>query len=150
MDRSYAKNILPGRLEAFMAQAEADLKVTEMNVKEKTLLRSSLGAKWCRYSFQEERYKKKIEEKIEDLREQVKQKLFEKKKQAIVDGSSSDKLMDIQAEKLLITTDEYKALKAELREQEDIIRLILEIQKQISQFSYDLNNVKEIIKLEQC
>ena len=84
------------------------------------------------------------------MREQVKQKLFEKKKQAIVDGSSSDKLMDIQAEKLLITTDEYKALKAELREQEDIIRLILEIQKQISQFSYDLNNVKEIIKLEQC
>ena len=149
-DRSYVKGILPQRLQAYMQQAEADLKVTEMNLKDKTLSRSSLGAKWCRYSFQEERYKKKIEEKIEDLREQVKQKLFEKKKQAIVDGSSSDKLMDIQAEKLLITTDEYKALKAELREQEDIIRLILEIQKQISQFSYDLNNVKEIIKLEQC
>ena len=148
-DRSYVKGILPKRLQAYMQQAEADLKVTEINLKDKTLSRSSLGAKWCRYSFQEERYKKKIEQDIEDLREQIKQKLYEQKKQAITAGSASvDKLMDVQAEKLLITTDEYKELKAALKEQEDIIRLILEIQKQVSMFGYDLTNIKEIIKLE--
>lgn len=150
-DRSYVKGILPKRLEAYMQQAEADLKVTEMNLKDKTLSRSSLGAKWCRYSFQEERYKKKLLEREDQLREQIKKKLYEQKKQAITNNNPSvDKLMDVQAEKLLITTDEYKELKATLKEQEDIIRLILEIQKQIAQFSYDLNNVKEIIKLEQC
>lgn len=150
-DRSYVKNILPTRLQNYMAQAEADLKVTEVNLKDKTLLRSSLGAKWCRYSFQEERYKKKIEQEMDSLREQIKQKLYEQKKQAISNNSPSvDKLMEAQAEKLFITTDEYKKLKAELKEQEDIIRLIMEIQKLISQFSFDINNINSTLKLEQC
>lgn len=147
-DRSYAKGILPKRLQAYMQQAEADLKITEMNLKDKTLSRSSLGAKWCRYSFQEERYKKKIEKDIDDLREQIKQKIFEQKKNAIVNSTVSDKLMEAQAEKILITTQEYKDLKAALKEQEDIVRLIIEIQKQISMFGYDLKTAVDVIKLE--
>lgn len=147
-DRSYAKGILPKRLQAYMQQAEADLKITEMNLKDKTLSRSSLGAKWCRYSFQEERYKKKIEQDIDDLREQIKQKIFEQKKNAIVNSTVSDKLMEAQAEKILITTQEYKDLKAALKEQEDIVRLIIEIQKQISMFGYDLKTAVDVIKLE--
>lgn len=149
-DRSYVKGILPSRLQNYMAQAEADLKVTEVNLKDKTLLRSSIGAKWCRYSFEEERYKKKIEKDIDDLRETIKQKIFEQKKNAIVNGTVSDKLMEAQAEKILITTQEYKDLKAELKEQEDIIRLIMEIQKLVSQFSFDINNINSTLKLEQC
>lgn len=62
-DRSYVKGILPQRLEAYMQEAEQDLKVTEINLKDKTLSRSALGAKWCRYGFEEERYKKKLLEK---------------------------------------------------------------------------------------
>lgn len=147
-DRSYVKDILPTRLQNYMAQAESDLKVTEMNLKDKTLARSSLGAKWCRYSFQEERYKKKIEQDIDDLREQIKQKIFEQKKNAIVNSTVSDKLMEAQAEKILITTQEYKDLKAALKEQEDIVRLIIEIQKQISMFGYDLKTAVDVIKLE--
>ena len=58
--------------------------------------------------------------------------------------------MDIQAEKILITTDEWKTLQATIKEQEDIIRLILEVQKLISQFSFDINNINSVIKLEQC
>lgn len=147
-DRSYVKGILPKRLQAYMQQAEADLKITEMNLKDKTLSRSSLGAKWCRYSFEEEKYKKKIEKDIDDLREQIKQKIFEQKKNAIVNSTVSDKLMEAQAEKILITTQEYKDLKAALKEQEDIVRLIIEIQKQISMFGYDLKTAVDVIKLE--
>lgn len=148
-DRSYVKGILPKRLEAYMQEAENDLKITEINLKDKTLARSSLGAKWCRYSFEEEKYKKKIEQDIDDLREQVKQKLYEQKKQAISNNNPSvDKLMEVQAEKILITTQEYKDLKAALKEQEDIVRLILEIQKQISMFGYDLKTAVDVIKLE--
>lgn len=148
-DRSYVKGILPKRLEAYMQEAENDLKITEINLKDKTLARSSLGAKWCRYSFEEEKYKKKIEQDIDDLREQVKQKLYEQKKQAISSNNPSvDKLMEVQAEKILVTTQEYKDLKAALKEQEDIVRLILEIQKQISMFGYDLKTAVDVIKLE--
>lgn len=131
-----------------MQEAEQDLKITEMNLKDKTLSRSSLGAKWCRYSFEEEKYKKKIEKDIDDLREQIKQKIFEQKKNAIVNSTVSDKLMEAQAEKILITTQEYKDLKAALKEQEDIVRLIIEIQKQISMFGYDLKTAVDVIKLE--
>lgn len=130
-DRSYVKGILPQRLQAYMAQAENDLKVTEINLKDKTLSRSSLGAKWCRYSFEEERYKKKIEQEIDDLREKIKQKIFEQKKNAILNNTANDKLIEVQAEKILITTDEYKDLKAALKEQEDIIRLIIEIKNKL-------------------
>lgn len=147
-DRSYVKGILPQRLQAYMQEAEQDLKITEMNLKDKTLSRSSLGAKWCRYSFEEEKYKKKIEKDIDDLREQIKQKIFEQKKNAIVNSTVSDKLMEAQAEKILITTQEYKDLKAALKEQEDIVRLIIEIQKQISMFGYDLKTAVDVIKLE--
>lgn len=131
-----------------MQEAEQDLKITEMNLKDKTLSRSSLGAKWCRYSFEEEKYKKKIEKDIDDLREQIKQKIFEQKKNAIINSTVSDKLMEAQAEKILITTQEYKDLKAALKEQEDIVRLIIEIQKQISMFGYDLKTAVDVIKLE--
>lgn len=147
-DRSYVKGILPQRLQAYMQEAEQDLKITEMNLKDKTLSRSSLGAKWCRYSFEEEKYKKKIEKDIDDLREQIKQKIFEQKKNAIINSTVSDKLMEAQAEKILITTQEYKDLKAALKEQEDIVRLIIEIQKQISMFGYDLKTAVDVIKLE--
>ena len=49
MDRSHVKDILPKRLNEYMLEAESDLKLTEMNIKEKCLLRSSYAAKWLRY-----------------------------------------------------------------------------------------------------
>lgn len=147
-DRSYVKGILPQRLEAYMQEAEQDLKVTEINLKDKTLSRSALGAKWCRYSFEEERFKKKLLDSLDDLREEIKQKLFEQKKIAITSNQANDKLINLQVEKYLVNTTEYKELQDKIKEQEDIIRLIMEIQKQVSMFGYDLTNIKEIIKLE--
>lgn len=149
MDRSHVKNILPKRLEEYMQEAEYDLHVDEMNIHDKVLLRSSLGAKWCRYSFEEEKYKKQIIDKIEQLREQIKQNLYNQKKQAITTSNIAlQKLIALDTEKALIQDPTYKKLKEALSNQEDIIRLINEIQKQIAQFSYDLTNCKEILKLE--
>lgn len=149
MDRSHVKNILPKRLEEYMQEAEYDLHVDEMNIHDKVLLRSSLGAKWCRYSFEEEKYKKQIIDKIEQLREQIKQNLYNQKKQAITTSNPAlQKLIALDTEKALIQDPTYKKLKEALSNQEDIIRLINEIQKQIAQFSYDLTNCKEILKLE--
>ena len=150
MDRSHVLNILPKRLEEYMREAEYDLKLDEMNIKEKALLRSSLGAKWCRYSFEEERYKKTLINQIDILKEQIKQNLFNKQQSAITSQSAAaDKLISISIEKALTTDPTYKKLKEAISVQEDIIRLINEIQKQISMFGYDLTNAREILKLEQ-
>ena len=150
MDRSHVLNILPKRLEEYMREAEYDLKLDEMNIKEKALLRSSLGAKWCRYSFEEERYKKTLTNQIDILKEQIKQNLFKSQQTAITSQSAAaDKLISISIEKALVTDPTYKKLKEALNVQEDIIRLINEIQKQISMFGYDLTNAREILKLEQ-
>ena len=56
MDRSHVKNILNKRLEEYMLEAEEDLKLTDANLKEKSLLRSSMAAKWLRYNYEENVY----------------------------------------------------------------------------------------------
>ena len=89
MDRSHVLNILPKRLEEYMREAEYDLKLDEMNIKEKALLRSSLGAKWCRYSFEEERYKKTLTNQI-DLALEIDQIAF-----VIKEMKSKIKLADV-------------------------------------------------------
>ena len=148
-DRSYVKGILPNRLESYMQEAENDLKITEMNLKDKTLSRSSLGAKWCRYSFEEEKFKKKLLSSVDDLRDEIRQKLFEQKKIAIASNNpAQDKLVDIQVEKYLVNTVEYKELQDKIKQQEDIIRLIMEIQKHVSLCGYDLTTAVDVIKLE--
>ena len=146
MDRSHVINILPKRLEEYMREAEYDLKLDEINIKEKALLRSSLGCKWTRYLFEEERYKKTLL----NQKDQIKQKLFISQQNAITTQSSAaEKLISISLEKALIVDPTYKKLKEALNAQDDIIRLINEIQKQISMFGYDLTNAREILKLEQ-
>jgi hypothetical protein len=50
---------------------------------------------------------------------------------------------------MLINDPKYKKLKLALAAQEDIIRLIAEVQKIISTFGYDISNAKGILQLEQ-
>ena len=52
-DRSYAKDVLPKRLDYFMNELSSDLTLNETNIHDKTLLRASLAAKWCRYEYEE-------------------------------------------------------------------------------------------------
>lgn len=150
MDRSHVANILPKRLNEYMLEAEADLKLTEMNIKEKCLLRSSYAAKWLRYGYEETAYKKTISNQIDVLRDKIKQKIYQQKQNGIVNQSTAlDKLISLDVEKELVNDPQYKKLKLALAAQEDIIRLITEIQKIISSFGYDLANSRGILQLEQ-
>ena len=71
-DRSHVENILNEKLESYIKEFESDMKFDERNIHEKTLERSSIAAKWCRFSYEEEKYKKKILESVEKLKEQTK------------------------------------------------------------------------------
>ena len=148
MDRSHVANILPKRLNEYMLEAEQDLKLNEQNLREKAMLRSSLAAKWLRYGYEETAYKKTISNEIEKLREQIKQKVYNSKMTGITTGSAAlDKLIALDAEKELLDDPKYQKLKQ--ASQEDIIRLIMEIQKIIAAFGYDINNSRNVVQLEQ-
>jgi anion-transporting ArsA/GET3 family ATPase len=147
-DRSHVDDILPNRLEEYMKEFEQDMKLNDGNIHEKTLLRSSIAAKWCRFGYEEERYKKKILESLDELKEKISQKLYEKKKTEIINQTIKDNAIKIEVEKLIKTTSQYQKISEDLKMQDEIIRFIMEAKQIISQFGFDLKNAIEILKLE--
>lgn len=149
MDRTHVKDILPNRLEQYMKQAEQDLKLTQMNIKEKALLRSSLGCKWTRYLFQQQRYKKVLLNEIDKIRDQIRLKLFQNKKQSVLtNNAAAQKLITVEIQQAVKNDQNYLKLKTAITAQQDIIRLIIQIQKQVSMLSYDISNSTNILKLQ--
>lgn len=149
MDRTHVKDILPNRLEQYMKQAEQDLKLTQMNIKEKALLRSSLGCKWTRYLFQQQRYKKVLLNEIDKIRDQIRLKLFQNKKQSVLtNNAAAQKLITVEIQQAVKNDTNYLKLKTAITAQQDIIRLIIQIQKQVSMLSYDISNSTNILKLQ--
>lgn len=147
-DRSHVENILNEKLESYIKEFESDMKFDERNIHEKTLERSSIAAKWCRFSYEEERYKKKILESVEKLKEQIAEKLYEKKKSEIVSQTIKDNMIKIEVEKLVKKSSQYLKIQEELKNQEDIIRFIMDARQIISQLGFDLKNAIDILKLE--
>lgn len=147
-DRSHVDNILPSKLEEYMKEFEEDMKLNDGNIHEKTLLRSSIAAKWCRFGYEEERYKKKILESLDELKEKISQKLYEKKKTEIINQTMKDNMIKIEVEKLIKSTSQYQKISEDLKMQDEIIRFIMEAKQIISQFGFDLKNAIEILKLE--
>lgn len=149
MDRTHVKDILPNRLEQYMKQAEQDLKLTQMNIKEKALLRSSLGCKWTRYLFQQQKYKKVLLNEIDKIRDQIRLKLFQNKKQSVLtNNAAAQKLITVEIQQAVKNDTNYLKLKTAITAQQDIIRLIIQIQKQVSMLSYDISNSTNILKLQ--
>ena len=147
-DRSHVENILPERLEKYMKEFEVDMKFNEQNIHEKTLERSSIAAKWCRFGYEEERYKKKILESVETLKEQLSEKLFEKRKAEIIAQTIKENMIKVEVEKLLKKSTQYKKIQEDLKNQEDIIRFIMDARQIISQLGFDLKNAVDVLKLE--
>lgn len=147
-DRSHVDDILPSKLEEYMKEFEEDMKLNDGNIHEKTLLRSSIAAKWCRFGYEEERYKKKILESLDELKERISQKLYEKKKTEIINQTMKDNMIKIEVEKIIKSTSQYQKISEDLKMQDEIIRFIMEAKQIISQFGFDLKNAIEILKLE--
>lgn len=147
-DRSHVENILNEKLESYIKEFEHDMKFDERNIHEKTLERTSIAAKWCRFGYEEECYKKKILESLEELKNKTIEKLFEKKKTSIVNQTANENLIKIEAEKIIKKTTQYIKIQEELKEQEEIIRFIMDARQIISQLGFDLKNAIDILKLE--
>jgi len=148
-NRDHVKGILPERLEHYMKEFSADVTLNETNIHDKTLLRSAIAAKWCRYEYEEKRYKDKMSSELDDLKLKIAQKLYEKKKNAIVNQSINETMIKVEADKILKTSPQYLAKKSELEDQDEIIRFIGEAKQIISQFGFDIKNSIDVLKLEQ-
>ena len=107
-----------------------------------------MAAKWARYSYEEEAYKKKILKKVDDLKAKLQEKLFEKKKDDIINQRASDIKIKIEVETLLKKSPQYGKIQEELENQENIIRFIIEAKQIIGSFGFDIKNSIEILKLE--
>lgn len=148
LDRSYAKDILPERLEKFMQEFEEDMKVTEINIHDKTLLKPSIAAKWARYNYEEERYKKKMTEELDELKKKLQEMIFEKRKNSIMNQTATSAMLNIEVDKQLKKTTQYQEIKQKLDDQDELIRFITEARQIISQFGFDLKNSIDVLKLE--
>ena len=62
MDRSYVNGILNKHVEEYLQEAAADLRITDANIHDKTIMKSSYGAKYLRYELEEEKYMKKLKQ----------------------------------------------------------------------------------------
>lgn len=148
MDRSHVENILPDKLEAYIKEFEEDMILREDNLIEKSLSRSAIAAKWARYSYEEERYKKQILEQIDKLKNALYQKLYEKKKNDILSQRATEMSIKIEVESLLKKSSQYEKIKDDLSHQDDIIRFIAEAKQIISSFGFDIKNSIEVLKIE--
>lgn len=148
MDRSHVENILPDKLESYIKEFEEDMILREDNLIEKSLSRSAIAAKWARYSYEEERYKKQILEQIDKLKNALYQKLYEKKKNDILSQRATEMSIKIEVEGLLKKSTQYEKIKDDLSHQDDIIRFIAEAKQIISSFGFDIKNSIEVLKIE--
>lgn len=148
-NRDHVKGILSERLEHYMREFAADVTLNETNIHDKTLLRPAIAAKWCRYDYEEKRYKEKMLAELEDLKQKVTLKLYEKKKSSIVSQTVNETMIKIEADKILKASPQYLAKKADLESQDEVIRFIGEAKQIISQFGFDIKNSIDVLKLEQ-
>ena len=147
-DRSYTNNILPEKLKNYMNELESDTLLTEINVHDKALLKSGIAAKWTRYLYEEEKYKRKMNEAIDELKNRVAENLFEKKKNAIANQTISEAMIKLETTRVLNKTPQYLKIKQELDDQDDVIRLINDARQIISQLGFDIKNAIDVLKLE--
>ena len=147
-DRSYAKDLLPSKLDNYMKEFDADVSLNEVNIHEKAMLRASIAAKWCRYEYEEKKLKDKMSEAVDKLKADAKKALFEKKRSLIESKMMNESMINIEAEKIIKQSSAYLKIKGSLAAQEEILRFIAEAKQIVAQFGFDLKNAIEVLKLE--
>jgi len=124
-------------LQNYIVELKNDVELTVINLKEKSLLCSSIWAKWLSFLFHE---KENLDRIIE-----TKQKILKKKGQQ---SNVSDSVLRIKSEEKLIENDEnIKKLNSLQKMTKDNIDYIERALNILSNFGFAIKNTTEIIKL---
>jgi len=121
----------------YFDELQNDTILTIANIRNRALELPGLKVKWLKYYHIEDRRKKAIETKIEEI----------EKKYILANGEKGKpKLLLANEAKSL---EQIKTLSQALDIQKDVIRALDGANEIMRTFSYDISNAKELLKLEQ-
>ena len=125
-------------LAKYIKEFDNDVKLNEFNLREKSLLCSSIWAKWISYLFLEK----------ENL-----QRIIDAKQKIIKNKTSSSKMQDsvlrMKSEEKIIENDEnIKKLNALFKNTQDCIDYIERILNVLNNFGFNIKNALEALKLQ--
>lgn len=125
-------------LQRYIKELEDDVKLTEYNLREKSLLCSSNWAKWLSYLFLEKENMQRIAD--------AKQKILKKKTAAV---KSSDSVLRMKSEEKISENDEtVKKLNLLSKQTQDKIDYIERALNILQNFGYQVKNVTDVLKLQ--
>ena len=125
-------------LENYINEFTDDVKVTEFNLREKSLTCSSIWAKWLSYLHLEKETLQRIS--------QAKKKVLASKMKEV---KPSDSILRMKSEDKIIENDEtMKKLAALAKQTQDRIDYIERALGILSNFGYQLRNITEVYKLQ--
>lgn len=125
-------------LENYIYEFEDDVKVTEFNLREKSLTCSSIWAKWLSYLHLEKETIQRIA--------QAKKKILSSR---MKDVKSSDSILRMKSEDKIIENDKtMKKLALLSKQTQDRIDYIERALGILSNFGYQLRNITEVYKLQ--
>ena len=124
-------------LSKYIAEFEADVKVTDYNIREKSMTSSAIWAKWLSYLYHEKENLDKIQE--------TKQKIIAKK---MSENKNIDSVLRLKSEdKIASSDDNIKKLNALSKMTQTNIDYIERALGILAGFTYSIKNVIEVLKL---
>ena len=124
-------------LSKYIAEFEADVKVTDYNIREKSMTSSAIWAKWLSYLYHEKENLDKIQE--------TKQKIIAKK---MSENKNMDSVLRLKSEdKIASSDDNIKKLNALSKMTQTNIDYIERALGILAGFTYSIKNVIEVLKL---
>ena len=125
-------------LSTYIKELQDDVKLSEYTLREKSLMCSSLWAKWISYLYLEKDNLQRIAD--------TKQKILKKQMQA---NKVQDSVLRLKSEEKISEKDEnLKKLNVLSKQTQDNIDFIEHALNIFQQFGYNIKNVYEILKLD--
>jgi hypothetical protein len=129
-------DILPERVKEFASEFNDDLKLNDMNLKEKTLLCSTIKCKWSQINYEECHLLKKMES--------TKSTLIE----TYVSQFGKPGIPKFRTEQEAKLDDKISRLDRAIEEQKDITRFLDSVMKIVLGFGYDIKSAVDMTKME--
>ena len=124
-------------LTKYIAELADDVKLDIYNLREKSLMSSSIWSKWLSYLYKEKENLSRIQD--------TKQKLLKKK---MSENKAKDNILRLKAEEKILESDEtMQKLNALTKITQDNIDYIERALTILSNFGYSIKNVVEVMKL---
>jgi gas vesicle protein len=127
------------QFELYKKEMEFDLQIDRVNLEEKQLKLPALKGKWVGRLMTHKKEKDKLNELYQQAIKQIAEKI---KKEAVIELSS------VAAEKQAESHELAKKIKKEIKEHEHIIEYLERMEKHLSNITYDIKNITEMMKLE--